>query len=470
MTAPCAAAAPPLVSVVMPFKDPGAFFDEAVQSVLHQTWEPLELVLVDDGGSDGSDQLAHRLAATDTRVRVINHEGRANRGTGPSRALGIRHSTGDLVAFLDSDDVWESGHMADQVSLLSAHPEADMVCGRVWEWRSWNDRTARDTLSALAFAPGVVVPGPRLLAAVLRHGGLATTPCALLVRTALLRKCIADLDKFPSTYEDQVINSALQLRGTAVMSGSASAWYRQHPNSLTARDAARPEPHDGGRTAYLTWLRAEVARLDPRDPEVPQLVDRALEEVPFHLPEASRPRSLTIVRGRTPESLRRVVSGVERRVGARLSAPAAARVHAQRAATLLARHGADVRGDVLALGGSAAVSGLWMTSVHEQPWPNTQGIGGPHHEWTQLPTARWDCVVATPDVHAVRRPWPIRHLRRVLRPGGVLLILTGPEEERRLTTELGQLFGSDAVSIEVQTTPGPRTVPLLLLRAAVPAT
>src|SRR3954470_154089 len=79
---------PPVVSVVMPFQDAAPFLRDAVGSVLQQSWAALELVLVDDGGTDGSERIAHGLAAADPRVRVVTHEGRQNRGTGPSRALG----------------------------------------------------------------------------------------------------------------------------------------------------------------------------------------------------------------------------------------------------------------------------------------------------------------------------------------------------------------------------------------------
>lgn len=467
MTAPPTSV--PLVSVVMPFKDAAGFLDEAVASVLGQTWSPLELVLVDDGGSDGSDHLAARLADGDSRVRVVSHEGRTNRGIGPSRALGIRQARGGLVAFLDADDVWEPSHLADDVRLLLDHPDADMVCGRVWEWRSWAAPGPADTLSGLAFAPGAVMPGVRLLAAVLRHGGLATATCALLARRDLLLDCLDHLDRFPGMYEDQAMNSALQLRGTVVMSGATSAWYRQHSTSFSARDAARAERHDSGRTVFLTWLREEVDRRPDPDPEVSRLLEQALTEVDRYLTEPPGTHGSLGLQDLLPPVARRVLRGLRRRVVAQSGAPAAEAARPGRLAPLLSRHGADVRGDVLVLGADTRSAADVAPHGEHRPWPDEPVTSGPHTVWARLTTAAWDCIVALPaGSDATLGRAQMRHLRRALRPGGVLLV-TGKRTESRVLSELHAVFGWEAVSVDLQADPGPRDIPLLLYRAVIPA-
>jgi glycosyltransferase involved in cell wall biosynthesis len=182
----------------MPFKDAVEHLAEAASSVLGQTYEHCELLLVDDGGTDGSTEVAAALAGAEpSRVRVLAHAGRVNRGTGPSRALGITSARGALTAFLDADDRWDAGHLEHEVRLLQASPDAALVCGRTWYWRSWADPRAVDTLSPLAFAPGVVVPPPRLLAAVLRQGALTTATCSLLAPTEALRAAVGPLAGFP---------------------------------------------------------------------------------------------------------------------------------------------------------------------------------------------------------------------------------------------------------------------------------
>src|SRR6266542_3309857 len=96
-----------LVSVVVPFWNASAFLEEAIASVFAQTFQSWELLLIDDGSSDGSTEIAKRYAERfPGRVRYFEHERHANRGVAASRNLGVRHAKGPYIAFLDADDVW----------------------------------------------------------------------------------------------------------------------------------------------------------------------------------------------------------------------------------------------------------------------------------------------------------------------------------------------------------------------------
>ena len=120
----------PVVSVVTIFLDAERFLDEAVESILAQTFPDWELLLVDDGSTDRSATIAKEWAGRHPdRVRYLTHPGGANRGMSASRNLGIAHARGGLVAFLDADDVWLPGKLAAQVQLAADHPEVAMVCG-----------------------------------------------------------------------------------------------------------------------------------------------------------------------------------------------------------------------------------------------------------------------------------------------------------------------------------------------------
>ncbi|MDO9457474.1 glycosyltransferase [Nocardioides sp.] len=91
----------PRISVVLPVYDVEAYLPACLDSVLASTWGDLEVVVVDDGSTDGSGVVADDYAARDPRVRVV-HTG--NRGLGAARNEGLRHTTGSLVTFADSDD------------------------------------------------------------------------------------------------------------------------------------------------------------------------------------------------------------------------------------------------------------------------------------------------------------------------------------------------------------------------------
>lgn len=92
----------PLISVVVPAYDVAAYLPACLDSLLAQTHTNLEVVVVDDGSPDASGAIAEEYAARDPRVRVVHTE---NGGLGAARNEGLRHASGDYLAFVDSDDV-----------------------------------------------------------------------------------------------------------------------------------------------------------------------------------------------------------------------------------------------------------------------------------------------------------------------------------------------------------------------------
>ena len=106
--------APPLVSAVTIVRDCERFLAEAIDSVLRQTYRNLELVVVDDGSTDRSAEIADRVArATPERVRLVRHADCGSRGMSAARTLGVQAARGGLIAFLDADDVWLPEKIAD---------------------------------------------------------------------------------------------------------------------------------------------------------------------------------------------------------------------------------------------------------------------------------------------------------------------------------------------------------------------
>jgi len=91
------------ISVIIPVYNVKPYLERCVQSVVSQTYKDLEIVLVDDGSTDGSGELCDQLAATDSRIQVVHQ---VNKGLSEARNTGIRQATGDYVFFVDSDDGW----------------------------------------------------------------------------------------------------------------------------------------------------------------------------------------------------------------------------------------------------------------------------------------------------------------------------------------------------------------------------
>ena len=105
-----------LVSVIVPVYNAARFLPEAVESVLGQSYKNLELILVDDGSTDGSYALAKSYEERDGRVCVIRNE--KNCGVAQTRNRGIAAASGDYIALLDSDDVWVEDKLERQLHLL----------------------------------------------------------------------------------------------------------------------------------------------------------------------------------------------------------------------------------------------------------------------------------------------------------------------------------------------------------------
>ena len=115
---------PPSVSVVIPTYNYARFVGRAIDSALAQTATPAEIIVIDDGSTDETPQVLDRYAGRVTTLR------QANSGVSATRNVGISMARGDLVALLDSDDVWRPTKLERQLELLSRHPECGAIgCG-----------------------------------------------------------------------------------------------------------------------------------------------------------------------------------------------------------------------------------------------------------------------------------------------------------------------------------------------------
>lgn len=140
----------------MPVHNAAEFVGLAVRSVQGQTVTDWELLVVDDSSTDGSLAEAHRLAATDTRIRVLSNDGPG--GAGPTRNVGITAARGRYVAFLDSDDMWLPAKLEKQLALLE-------VSGAPLVYGDYYKVAADITVEAADFVPnGRVVRAPSRLA------------------------------------------------------------------------------------------------------------------------------------------------------------------------------------------------------------------------------------------------------------------------------------------------------------------
>jgi glycosyltransferase involved in cell wall biosynthesis len=114
------------VTVIIPSYNREKYIRETIDSALAQTYENIEIVVVDDGSTDRSRGI---LQGYGNRIRLLEHEGRANRGQSAAINLAMRSTSGEYVAILDSDDVWTVEKIEKQVDYLERHPEIGIVYG-----------------------------------------------------------------------------------------------------------------------------------------------------------------------------------------------------------------------------------------------------------------------------------------------------------------------------------------------------
>lgn len=112
---------PPRVSVIIPAYNAEEHITETLESVFSQTYTDYEIIVVDDGSTDSTLQLLQSYAG---RIKIL---AKANGGPASARNLAIKHSRGELIAFLDSDDLWVEDKLAEQVGFLDHHANVGMV-------------------------------------------------------------------------------------------------------------------------------------------------------------------------------------------------------------------------------------------------------------------------------------------------------------------------------------------------------
>jgi glycosyltransferase involved in cell wall biosynthesis len=115
-----------LVSVIMPVHNASRYLRDALDSVLAQTYAPIEIVVVDDGSTDSSPEI---LKEYGSRIRYLRQE---NKGAAAARNVAIEASQGAFIAFLDADDLWTRDKLRIQIEYLNQHPQIDLVASQ-WQ-------------------------------------------------------------------------------------------------------------------------------------------------------------------------------------------------------------------------------------------------------------------------------------------------------------------------------------------------
>lgn len=217
--------AAPSVSVVMPAYNATRTIETSIYSVLRQSVRDFELIVVDDGSTDGTPDLVRELASMDSRVRLVSQQ---NAGPSSARNRGVQLAKAEIVAFLDSDDEWSNDHLERHVPVLAADPEL----GVSFSPCEFMSVTGHLTGERSRLHQGNVTAADLL-------GSNPTTTCSSLVFRKAVFQRAGSMSNGMNYAEDQewlfrVVSSGWRIRSI----DSRTVRYRTSPNGLSANSVS----------------------------------------------------------------------------------------------------------------------------------------------------------------------------------------------------------------------------------------
>ena len=239
-----ASAGRPAVSVIIPAFNAQGTISETLASVLRQTWVDFEVIVVDDGSTDRTAEIAGQLALKDSRIRVLWQR---HLGAAEARNRGIREANGGWIAPLDADDVWTPDCL--ESNLRQAHAASDQVAVVY----SWSTRIDVEGLSL----PGVSAASIRgkVLSTLICHNFIGNASCTLIRRSALESVGAYQQRFFPT--DDWDLYVRLAERYEFVPTQRFLVRYRQRPQSVSTNQ----ESMAGGQARMLQEIRRRNTRV-----------------------------------------------------------------------------------------------------------------------------------------------------------------------------------------------------------------
>ena len=288
----------PLVSSIIIFFNAEKFFAEAIESVLTQTYGNWELLLVDDGSTDGSTAIALNYARQfPEKIRYLEHEGHQNRGMSATRNLGIRYAKGEYIAFLDADDVWLPHKLEQQIKVMQLYPEAGMVYGKSIYWQSWTGNSEdreRDAIPETYAAANRLYYPPELLTLSYPLGRTTPPPPTDI----MLRRSVVEylggfeegFQKMYQLYEDQAFFTKLYLHFPVFVADECWDQYRLHPDSCGSIVNQAGQYHQV-RSYFLNWLEGYFRKQGITDSQIWEAFNKA--SFPYRHPVLSKLKNLS---------------------------------------------------------------------------------------------------------------------------------------------------------------------------------
>ena len=226
------------VSVVIPLYQKESTIRRAIESIQRQSIPALEILVVDDGSTDGGPDVVMALARSDSRIRLLT---RPNGGPGAAKNTGLREASGPLITFLDADDEWEPRFLEYATRDLQAHPECAVYASAFRIGPSGVDRW--DELRAYGVVEGVWRLTPDISDRELSLCLGVVHSCSSVFRTEAVRRFGGFYERSHCRLgEDVYLWLQLMLHGPFLRSFEIAAWYHTDESDLGLASGRRDLP------------------------------------------------------------------------------------------------------------------------------------------------------------------------------------------------------------------------------------
>ena len=245
------------ISVVVPAYNAASFITDALDSVARQTLPPLQVVVVNDGSLDATSPVIRAWLAQQQPPFALCLHDQANRGISATRNQGLRLATGDWIAFLDADDIWEPDHLEQLVAALVLVPDAVAAygAGRLFTGDVPNEQLYDDFWDNPSKKYGTPLPGTpcyRIGAALFPRlvKGNFIKPSSLLVARAAI-DTVGPFRESLGTAEDREFLVRLLLLGAFVYTSESITRYRWHDDNASQTKNAQRNAANGLRAIQM---------------------------------------------------------------------------------------------------------------------------------------------------------------------------------------------------------------------------
>jgi len=222
----------PVVSIIMPVFNGQKYLEEAIESILAQTYGEYELLIIDDGSQDDSYAMVQKFAQEQPElIRLITHPLHRNKGVAPSRNAALKQARGKYVAFLDQDDYWHKDKLKIQVAFMDEHPDVALSYTQAGILRAGDGENFTPGLDVLGDEPPTEFLSAFFKIILIELNYIFS---AVMMHTDLLRKLGGLPENLPFQSDDRIMVAQVSMDHAIALVPEKLCFFRAHDEHYTA--------------------------------------------------------------------------------------------------------------------------------------------------------------------------------------------------------------------------------------------